>query len=132
MRSTLLSLILCVGLSACSDSVSSFHTDLKSAKQDIDRGWIPPILPSSTHAISDTHNLDTNIGNGNFRFDPREIADFRLLGAQSVKLRPNPNSPQHKLQSEGFHFLKYKNEASSWTLAIHEDGRGFYWLENEK
>ena len=81
----------------CSFETSeSYYINLDAAKKDIEKGWIPDILPESAHDIYKLHNLDSNDMCMKYRFDkdienliqegkevkPEEIAkiDFLDLG----------------------------------------------------
>lgn len=127
MRIASLMLFALIALTAC-DTVKSFYPTLELAKGEIERGWIPPVLPPSTYDLSDRHDLDRSTGEGSFRFNPEEMDQFIVAGAEAIKINPSRNHLR-KLQSDGFHFLTYRKEATEWLIAVHPDGRGFYWLE---
>ena len=67
-------------LNGC-DEVTSRYALLDDARNDalFDRGWLPDILPPSTHNIRVTNDLDANRSEGEFTFDP---ADFTAFAAQ--------------------------------------------------
>lgn len=70
-------------LASCDDSVSTSYATRAEAEADslFDRGWLPDIVPPSIRAIEMTNDLDLNISNGDFRFDPGDYDAFvgRLL-----------------------------------------------------
>ncbi|HEX8371788.1 MAG TPA: hypothetical protein VF585_03340 [Chthoniobacterales bacterium] len=68
---------------AC-DSSSSIYATAAAARADgaVVRGWLPAELPDSAVSISETHDLDTNVGSGSFSFAAAETESFR------AKLRP--------------------------------------------
>ena len=43
-------------------------------EQAIERGWIPGIIPDSAFEIAETHNLDTNIIVGSFKYKDEDEA----------------------------------------------------------
>ena len=45
-------------------------------EQAIERGWIPGIIPDSAFEITETHNLDTNILVGSFKYKEEDEAKF--------------------------------------------------------
>jgi len=45
-------------------------------EQAIERGWIPGIIPDSAFEIAETHNLDTNIIVGSFKYKEEDEASF--------------------------------------------------------
>jgi len=60
------------------------YEDLSSVKAEgaIERGWVPGVLPASSYEIAETHDLDTNVCYGAFRYKEPDEAAF--LG----KLKP--------------------------------------------
>ncbi len=76
-----------LNLSGCSEDIESFYHDKAAVLEDraIEYGWIPDILPDSATQISETHDLDTNTGVGEFVFHerderwPRERLEIRLV-----------------------------------------------------
>ena len=124
--------ICALGLIGClySDEISRSYATLADAREDIEKGWIPPCLPPSTHHISDSHNLDTNIGEGSFRFTPGDLASFQACTpANDADLAGGyPDSREgQSLKAAGYQFLKIPE----FTLAIHPSGKGRYWLKVE-
>jgi len=84
--------------SGCSDSVRSVHPTRAAAQPDIDRGWIPPVLPASATQIRERHDLDANVGHGTFAFAASDAEQFR---AALVPLAPTqPLRPQGVSRSE--------------------------------
>src|ERR1044071_6613866 len=73
-------------LSGCDDVTSSYDT-VADARYDclFERGWLPDILPRSTHNIRVTSNVDVNSADGEFSFDP---ADFPSFAAEFDSLYP--------------------------------------------
>ena len=45
-------------------------------EQAIERGWVPGIIPDSAFEITETHNLDTNILVGSFKYKEEDEAKF--------------------------------------------------------
>jgi hypothetical protein len=134
MRSLVAVLLISAALVGCSDTVTTTFVDYHQAQIQgaFDRGWLPPILPPSTKNITESNNLDLNIGEGFFTFSPEEIATFTVKGAQAIKINPASGSPQHKYQKEGCQFLTFSKDSTSWLIAIHQSGKGAYWVETKK
>ncbi len=118
----------------CSDTVTSRFSDLQQAQDEraFERGWLPPILPPSTKGITEKNNLDLNIGEGTFTFSPGDRDYFVDHGAEPVEITPASRSPQRRLQDEGFRFLRFSKDATSWLIAVHPDGRGAYWVRSRR
>jgi len=73
---------------------SSYYANLPAARLagEIERGWVPEILPAGSTDITETHNLDTNVGMGTFRFPSADLDAFKaqarqLAGAEVKELR---------------------------------------------
>jgi|GEM_PF-650389 len=73
---------------------SSYYANLPAARLagEIERGWVPEILPAGSKDITETHNLDTNVGMGTFRFPSADLDAFKaqarqLAGAEVKELR---------------------------------------------
>jgi hypothetical protein len=66
-----------LALSSC-EKVTKRYATLDDARKDrlFERGWLPDILPSSTHDIRVTSDLDVNTCEGEFSFDPAHFAGF--------------------------------------------------------
>jgi len=87
MKSSLLLIAaLCV---ACTDDlVTSHYATLAAAENDrlFERGWLPKLLPPSSHNIRTTNNLDLNTSSGEFYMAPMDVSGFiRSL---------NPSAPE--------------------------------------
>jgi len=112
-----------------SEQIIASYPTLAAAQEDIQNGWIPPILPPSTYAIHDSHNLDVNTGDGSFSFDPKDISLFAQHGVVPMA-DADKDSELIKLQTQGYKLGMYREDANSkWLLAVHESGKGYYWLE---
>ena len=81
-------------LTACDDSMRASYATAAAARADggVARGWLPDELPDSAFSISESHNLDTNTGEGSFRFAASDADSFR------AKLTPA------SLQRDGYTF----------------------------
>jgi len=73
---------------------SSYYANLPAARLagEIAQGWVPEILPAGSKDITETHNLDTNVGMGTFRFPSADLDAFKaqarqLAGAEVKELR---------------------------------------------
>lgn len=72
-----LAIVVAVACVGCSDTVTSSHATLAAAKPDINRGWIPSVLPQSSVQIRESHDLDLNVGQGTFAFGASDAEEFR-------------------------------------------------------
>ena len=62
----------------------SHYANLPAARQsgEIERGWVPELLPSGSTDISETHNLDANTGTGTFKFPSADLDAFKVQARQ--------------------------------------------------
>jgi hypothetical protein len=84
----LLVAVYCIALKvsdyAGTAKVSSHHANLTAARLSgvIERGWMPELLPAGSNDIWETHDLDTNVGGGGFRFPPADLEAFKNQARQ--------------------------------------------------
>lgn len=111
----------------CSDVVVSNHATLAEAKSDIERGWIPPVLPVSTVQIRESHDLDANTGHGIFAFGAEDVAQFRsaLTSLPSGEQIRRVHIPREQMEREGYSFYRHGDFylAVDWSRR-----RGELWL----
>lgn len=86
------------------------------ARESLDRGWLPPVLPRSATLIHEWHDLDTNQCFASFRFDRRERSTIEATLRRGVRptiridrdpsfASPLPLDPsKEQLESSGFQF----------------------------
>ena len=111
----------------CSDVIKTSHSTVADARLDIDRGWIPSILPASTVQIRESHDLDINTGHGTFAFGASDAQQFKvkLTALGSSELIRGARIPRVKMERQGFRF--YRND--NFYLAIDwSNRRGEFWL----
>ena len=99
-RAPLVAAAAILALSSC-EKVTNRYATLDHARRDrlFERGWLPDILPPSTHDIRVTSDLDVNRAEGEFSFDPAHFAGF------VAQLRPAGDS------------FEYSAARSTWTLS---------------
>lgn len=61
-----------------SDVVTSWYASLEAARSDrlFERGWLPDILPLSTHNLRTSNNVALNGSEGEFSFTPSDYASL--------------------------------------------------------
>lgn len=72
--------------------VTTEYQSLADANEDqlFGRGWLPDILPNSTHNIIVTNNLDINTSVGSFELNPNDLLSFKENLVPSCEVRPPP------------------------------------------
>jgi hypothetical protein len=81
LRYTALPILMALSLVACDDSVSLNYATRADAEAEglFARGWLPEIIPPSSHHIVMRNDLDLNVSTGEFDFDPFEHDSFVAL-----------------------------------------------------
>ena len=125
-RLALLVLLQLVAAGCTNDVISSSHATFAEARVDIDRGWIPPVLPASAVDIRERHNVDNNTGHGTFSFGAAGVQQFE---AQLRPLQPGdvplPGVSRRELEQLGYILYRYDyfDIAVDW-----RNRRGQFWL----
>lgn len=96
-----------------SDIVTKRYASLVDARADqlFERGWLPDILPPSTHNIRTSNNLDLNVSTGEFSFASR---DYNALATRLTPYKPMPN-PFEDFAGEVARKLRNGYQAGSYT-----------------
>lgn len=105
------------------DEVSRSYATLADAREDIEKGWIPDCLPPSTHHLSDSHDLDTNRGEGTFEFAPVDFAMFQVV-TPLTDADLTDKKDWRGLKEAGYHFVT----SGEFILAVNPSGQGRYWF----
>ena len=91
------------------------------------RGWLPDLLPPSSHQIHTANHLDSNRSMGHFFFSPKEYSLFssRVQAYHLTQTRHlfSPTMIEDKRQ-DGFQILFYTKQDSSWIFFC-KPQRGF-------
>jgi hypothetical protein len=129
MRLFLFALALLV--SGCSDTVTAKYSDYLSAKTNkaFVTGWVPKILPRSSRQIEESHNLDTNIGQGTFSFSTFDSKTFekQLTPVSSNESFRGLQIESSTLEQNGYSFYKFED----FYLAINwRRSNGRFWLSH--
>jgi hypothetical protein len=137
MRASALALItLAVAVTGC-DTVTSRYDTLSQARADgiFGRGWLPDVLPPSSHDIRVSNNLDINTSEGAFSFAPAEFALLQArLGPLSKLAHPFTSAFDSAIErhtAEGYPAHEYSDDDSTWIfLCKPERGECTYtmWL----
>jgi len=109
------------------------------ARESLDRGWLPPVLPRSAKAIHEWHDLDTGRCFGSFRFDPSERVTIESMlrpGLRpSIRIDRDPSfasavpldSSEEQLENSGFGFYS----VGAFAFAINwDEGIAYFWKES--
>jgi hypothetical protein len=116
-------------LAACDSNVTTHFPTVQEARSEgaFERGWLPPILPDSTLNITESNDLDVNIGNGSFQFSGSDYAAFASLLTPAPLDVARRHWDSHAVK--GFAVFTYTTHDTLWTLALHPRGEGLYSVE---
>ena len=78
IRHVALLILVACSVSGCDESVPLNYSTRADAEAEslFARGWLPEIIPPSSRSISMRNDLDLNISNGEFSFDPSDHGVF--------------------------------------------------------
>src|SRR5688572_23700134 len=111
MRQQLIIIACALALLGC-DVVTDRYATLQDARSDslFQRGWLPDILPPSSHDIRTSNDLDLNVSSGEFHFSPQEFPDF-TASLRAYTSRDSPleslNGDISRLMRQGFRPYEY-------------------------
>jgi hypothetical protein len=122
-------ILIAVLLTSCDSDVTTRFATVQEARSKgaFERGWLPPILPDSTRNITESNNLDVNIGDGSFQFS---ASDYVALTALLTPASPDVARRHWSSRTtKGFSVFTYTTDYNLWTLALHPRGDGLYRVE---
>lgn len=125
-RQAVILLLLILALPACfSDQMSSSHNSRADALGDIERGWIPSVLPESTTIVRETHNLDTNVGHGTFEIDAAGSGALKkVLLPLPSELEIGGTPSRSDLEKNGYAFYSWED----FVIAVNwQEHQGHFW-----
>jgi hypothetical protein len=104
------------------DVVTRHYANIAEARADeiFGRGWLPDILPPSSHDIKTSSNLDINTSWGEFAFTPTEYAQFAArIHAPSVmdngSFSTKPEDLAEK-RAKGFSINVHTEDNTTWVF----------------
>ena len=119
------------------DTVTSRYATLEEARADrlFERGWLPEVLPPSTTKIRTENELDLNVSEGEFSFEPAE-ADvlFNKLskGAPPASRFADGDGAISSYTGRGYSTWHFRDEDSTWVFFC-QASKGYceylMWLE---
>jgi hypothetical protein len=111
-----------VTLFGCSlDTVTSRYATLEEARADrlFERGWLPEVLPPSTTRIRTENQLDLNLSEGEFSFEPSEanVLFNKLSGGAPLASRLDGwEETVNSYTRRGYSAWSYRDEDSTWAF----------------
>jgi hypothetical protein len=121
----------------CSDTVTNHYPTRAKAEADnlFERGWLPTLIPASARDITTSNDLDINISEGEFRYDPKETNEFlRHLTPYSGQ-KPKLERWQAYIaeqRKEGYNAFEYAADKTVWVFLVNTSTghvRYVMWLQ---
>jgi hypothetical protein len=112
------------------DVVTSRYATLNDARggELFGRGWLPDILPASSHSFRTENNLDLNTSVGEFSFSPPDYAAFasrlRPYDSSLGTISSDLNKEVQKMQRQAFQPGLFVEDNSTW-LFFCQTERGY-------
>jgi hypothetical protein len=118
------------------DAVTTRYATLQEARADhlFERGWLPDLLPPSTHDLRVITHVELNNATGEFRFEPAEFEAFSKALVPYAKLKSPFTGFADSVDAHlhrGHPALQYVAEGNTWVfLCKPADGACSYamWL----
>jgi len=127
---------LCLALAGCSDTVTSFYPTREDAvaAQLFERGWLPSIIPPSSHKITTSNDLDSNISNGDFYFDGSDGPAFLAQLKPSSGRRGSRDFTANieKWKRKGYLPYEFSYENTVWIFYIRQGHAAYEMWELER
>lgn len=114
--------ITAFGLCGCNDWTVREYPTRADAEADklFERGWLPSLIPLSSHDIRVESELDVNAAAGNFSFDSTERV--RFTGAlRKMQISEIRESDQFRYLERGYWPFEHRSKSTRWIFFVHED-----------
>lgn len=117
--------ILVLALTSC-DTSSDTYASFSEARDDhqIEKGWLPDVLPASARDISIIRAIDVGYAEGQFTFDHADFSNFksRLEPYSGVKsIAKSQNEKIERLRSEGYSAQMFSTDRSTWVFLCNKE-----------
>lgn len=101
------------------DTVTSQYATLEEARADrlFERGWLPEVLPPSTTRIRTENELDLNLSEGTFSFEPAEangLLNALSKGAPPTSRLADWDDTVSSYTGRGYSAWHFRDEDSTW------------------
>jgi hypothetical protein len=119
-------LLACVVVAGCTDTFTERYATLDAARRDriFERGWLPDILPASTHSLRVSGDVDINTADGEFSLRTSDFETFhaKLRSAHEVGSLPATAKTRMKeLGRSGYAAAAYKHDDYAWLFLCNKE-----------
>ncbi len=121
----LVPIVFALSLVAC-DVATDRYATLQDARADslFQRGWLPDILPPSSHSIHTSNDLDLNLSSGEFHFSSSEFSEFsaalHFYTGRKSPLR-NLDDEVSRLARQGYKPFEFTTADTVWVFLCHAE-----------
>jgi len=121
----------------CNDTVTNYYPSRAQAEADklFERGWLPSLIPTSAIEITTSNDLDINISEGEFRYDPKETNEFLKHLTPYSRQKPPFDRWKGNIAEQnkaGYYAFVYAAEKTIWVFMVNRDTghvRYVMWLQ---
>lgn len=110
--------LISLALSGCLDRSDEYDTINDARKNHVfEKGWLPDLLPASTHDLKVATAVEISAGRGKFRFDPKDYRSFsaKLSEYNGVMSKvDDDNDSIRRLLDEGYEARSYSSGPTNW------------------
>jgi hypothetical protein len=126
LRALALVVLAPIGCGYLSDTVTSSYSTVADARSDglFDRGWLPDVLPASSHDIRTSNNLDLSTSFGEFAFAAADGPQFYSLltaGAPSASRLAGWSSIVDGYSNRGYSAWSFKAGKYTWAFFCNKE-----------
>lgn len=118
VRAAIVLALLLTG-TGCTDQFTDRYATLQEARrnQAFERGWLPDVLPSSSHALRVSGDIDINTAQDEFSFRATEFEEFvARLQPTPKEIAPDAVERIRDLEHEGYVARAYVHEQYTWVF----------------
>jgi hypothetical protein len=111
-------LILCLTVAGCTDQFTERYSTLEEARRNqlFERGWLPDVLPTSSHSLRVSGDVDINAAQGEFSFQRAEFEGFvaKLLSMPAKVASDIVVERTSELENEGYIARAFTDDQYTW------------------
>ncbi len=136
MKLLLLAMVLVISLSGCDkEPTFSNYDTIEAAQEMIEKGWVPSGLPDEITDIHETHDLETNKGNGTFVLKQDYVIPFVSVlnpiekdDVLAKDVLPLSSWDEEAVRKQIENDEMIVGEKNGFVYAVSKEGKVYYWV----